>query len=720
MFAIDSDQSPPILAASIQAGAGQKMALSFVVPLAYALQHAPIGYIYADGYGGRVESISYGDSTVTLTAYSYAGSALLENTRVNPAQSSSVTVREWLSVLSALAGSSSFDGSSAILSAAAYTQGAAVGTLLAMLQTIASCFGLDVYHVSTGGGDSFKFVNPGYASVQGALDDKIMQFSCQAENPEYDYYVLTRVAPIKQRDSVVIAPGRNAGIRYTTAQAPYLEGSVKVTDQHVNTGSEHSSNKKVTLDGLRIAANCENPVYYGGWYSERWGPSDRSLNFGDPEGEWAEWETYQDSPNGNYYAYSEDANVADFHSAWAGNCILFDDQTLIREEVWRKYKTDDYRDGKYYSHLERSGYLAPTWMVGSFSDYGFGTEYRDIVEDCQIVEVRAGVSSVRTDIKVDSASYVPYEYLVGKSSADSHEISGLNYWDGQRDGVTYDTNGDVYNQREYTGRKHWPISNKSEFPWVPTMRELVEAVYIEDSGEESVLNISLEKYSKYLQYVKVTVPKWSSNFDDTHLNNSIDPNPPADYSLEKSSSSWFDPTANPNPSRANFDIPAPSALMNIEYSLKNYSEKIALTPGHEPGILTARWQDGTRTDRYIIYQEFNTAILHANRAVTCTLVSSDQKSFSTASGYETGAIFTLTSDVWPTLELAEACLPYIQRQQEQAIKVNFVMPFAMVSVANAMAMLGTTWTAAGFTVYVSSVNVDYNAEMCSFGGYVIE
>ena len=668
MFVIDSDQNPPVLGAVLQLSAGQKMTLSLTVPKTYVLQHVSITYIYADGYGGRVEAVEDKGDAVGLIAYSKAGAAVLDYTRINPQQNGFVSVQDWLGVLCAsiTAGSSVFMGDNNILSAAVYTQGVAVGAFLVTLQTIASCFGLDLFHISTVNGDVFKFCHPGALPVQRSFVGKIMRMIWQAEVPQCDSCVLTRIVPVKQRDSVVIAPGRGGGVQYTERQDAYLQGVWNAVPVIAPEYPSQSDTPPITLtpNELINIDNCDS------WYYMSY--IDRGMYKAPAFGE---------------YVYEDE--------------IITEDWVEPVDPTW----TYRYSEAQQYTTRRKIGVYGifpSNQAVGHYhlNEYVL-TQQRD----------RDPVSTSNSedyDIVNAYLSLFEGEEIYNLDHRTASYVRTLDGWD-------------INRAHAYRTSESRTIDRPtlSDWPWLLLSRTVTSI------GPTTTVDTESGRSNTYSNWEKTTInnsvelskPLFDAGFDDTFRPVSIDPNPPSDISLDKHSETWFDATASPDVSHRFMGL---GLVANISYSLQSRTEKIALKTGHEPGLLTARWQDGSRSEKHIVSDEFDTSTLNSVSAVTCTLVSSDQKSFSTADGSETGQIFTLTSDVWPDLELALACLPYVIRQQKKEETVNFSIPLAMILLPNAIDLLGNVVDVNSTTVYLTAISVDYNAEVYDYSGYVIK
>ena len=657
MFVVGNDTAPPVLAASLQIAAGQKMTLSMTVPRDYVGLHAPIDYIYASGYGGRVEKIEYSDLTAVLTAYSKVGTKLLDYTRVNPAQNGVVSVSAWLNAICSLMDAGSrFLGDNVILAATAYTQGIAVGAFLTTLQTISSCFGLDVIHISTNGGDNFKFCHPGFYVCQGDLSGKIIQFGLQAEKPTYNNCVLTRIAPVKQRDSMVVAPGRGSGgVQYTSQQTPYLNGVCNAV----------SIDNVVTR--LRDLSVLISPADLAAWRI----PYDLSRYAAPLFGDYVQYEMTE----------TED---------WSDPI----------EPGW----TSRYQE-RSQDKTQRDMYVYGLWALGQTMGH--------FHHDHHVVRLERDEAPVVDDFNDDHDIVNDDFYVDYTDKYYSYAFKSIGY--------ILTPNGWVVRRGQIGQELETWVINKpklSDWPWLLLASRIdkVESNTSVDTESGRISTYSNWTKTETYRFIEKSGPLFDAGFDDVYHPPTIDPNPPAEISLNKHSETWFDATAAP---AEDYQFMGLGLVANISYSLNSNSERIALKPGHEPGILTARWQDGSKIVKHAVYDDFDLSTLNASSAVTCTLVSSDQDCFTTADGSETGQIFTLTSDVWTTKQVALACVPYVLRQQCQNVKVDFVIPFVLLAIDDAIDIVGKTSNINGFLVYITAVSVDFGTESYSFQGYAI-
>ena len=163
MFQVGIDTAPPILSAELKVAVGSLQELVLTVPRSYydSLAAEP-EFIYAAGYGGRVESVAFTANQVTIAAKSHAGSTVVDYARLNPSDPvyAANTVSGWLTNLAASGnGSASFSVDNVILGSSPIIAGLAIGEFFSTLCQLAGCYGLDVIHLAAAGGDVYKFTH---------------------------------------------------------------------------------------------------------------------------------------------------------------------------------------------------------------------------------------------------------------------------------------------------------------------------------------------------------------------------------------------------------------------------------------------------------------------------------------------------------------------------------------------------------------------------------
>lgn len=705
MYQIDNDYNPPVIAANLTCSKGQKQTLSLTIPKTYYEANSPIGYIYANTYGGKAEVISYSGDYVIITAYSKQGSNILENARVNPSNINNVSsVQNWLTSLCSLGTvASSYAGNSSILSSNPYIYGLTVTSLLGALGTITNCYGIDYYHISTTQGDSIKFIHPS-ATVTYTLDSYITSLSYSQQDTDKQQYVIVKTAPIEQHEEIPLSVERQTQLQKTSQNHPYLEAEVEY-----NEINRYWDGKITTFD-----------------YSELHG-MDKEITIADPADMDSEDTWYRSyfvySPYfGDWLKVGHDTTADQLYRIIVGGSTQGGDTTEERiEQIDSIPET-----GVPYEHYTEQGETEEHLYFGVWSTnrpYSYAT-WDSLKSTWYLHPVEGRPNPWQetdhdTQIKDFGGIYPdpPYAFFVNFGNSQSRMESDYNavlaY--GQYSLYKYEhteTDGED-NITAYT-------PTPAQYPWNPTIREAVSSQItrteddIQQTGRHSYTTTQALTVSKALFDAEWDDFVKPPTIDEAFLENGSLSN----IRLDKSSERWFNAEAAPAEDRQFRGL---DCVQNWKYKLANSQEKIYLQAGHEPGRLTARWLNGTMAPQYYNLQRGMSLnrIFVNNSTVQCTFISSSQKTFSTAPYRQNDKTYTITGSVWRDKATALLCIPYITRQHENSRQITFSIPFSLISINSAVELLGTTNSIKSEKVYITAINADFRSELVSYSGYVI-
>ena len=702
MYQIDNDYNPPVLSANLSIAKGQKQTLTIVIPRKYYNQNFPLTYMYVSGYGGKIEGITLNGNTVTLTAYSKQGTNILEHARVNPVNVTSTTLQTWLTSLCSLASASSaFSGDNLILSSNPYTTGQAIASLIQCLATITNCYGIDFWHVSTATGDSFIFSMPAL-NIAYTIDTYITDISYSQHDTEYKQYIIVRTVPIEQKDEIALGADRNYTLQKTSQNHPYMEAEIQY-----NEINRYWDGKITTFD----YAELHN--------------LDREITIADP----ADMDS-QDTWYRTYFVYSpyfgdwlktgHDTTADQLYKIRVGGSTQGGDTTEERiEQIDSIPET-----GVPYEHYTEQGETTEHLYFGVWSTnrpYSYATW--DSLKSTWYLHPAEGRPNpwqeTYHDTRIKDFGQIypdpPYAFIINYGSSQSRMNSDYNailaY--GQYSLYKYEQT-ETDGEDNITAYKPLP----SQYPWQPTIREAVSSNTTRT--EDDIQQTGRNSYTT-TQALTVSKALFDADFDDSFHPPTIDERfletgSLDNIHLDKSSERWFDAEAAPANDRQFMGL---GAVQNYKYKLATSQEKITLTPGHEPGRLTAKWENGTRTDLYNIQRQFSLNRLQNNTTVHCTFISSTQEAFTTAPWRQEDRTYTITGSVWRNKPLAEACIPYITRQHTDNRQVTFTVPFALLSITSLITLLGKTCLIYSENVYITGLNADFRTEITTITGYVL-
>ena len=693
-YQIDSDTAPPIIGAVLTVAVGSLQELTLTVPRSYydGLAAEP-EYIYAGGYGGKVESIALSDAQAVISAKSHAGGNIVDYLRINPSadEYAAETVSGWLSNLTAGAnGTAAFSGDGAILGSRPLTVGLAVGEFFSTLCQLAGCFGLDVVHTAADAGDVYKFIHA--AVTAGGAVNAVLSLSVQGSKPAYDYAGIVKTAPIDQRDTCTISAERRNnpyGINYTSQGHPYLEGTWNPEPIRVYW-------RDWTLDGGMRLSPDDFAKY------------DKQLKLMD--------EDYEDDPD-----YKDAFGYAPFFGqlleTWrntetiGGNCVTYHQSvegTLYhRFGVWPNNVpwNKSYWE-RHYEHYRRpadaSAQVPPAFDPSQPYAPNNPNDYPGLT-----VENNNG-SLLHEE---DEELYEQYPYSFG------HEFLDETSTGYRADYGVIDTNGtEGLTSYEAAHSKDWfedkyeagSDISKGGCPWLPVAREVVSCnnVVTRDGSSETTV-----------QEITVSKALFDADFDDVHHPATIDPDPPVDIHLDKHSETWFDPTASP---AANCQFMGFGLTANIKYQMGWNSQYIMMRINGGAGAATARWDNGSKVQRYNAADWYLAEIPDGSSgSVKHTLISSNSRSFSTVNGTEEGEGYIVSGTVWSSKAIAAVCVPHILRQQNRTEQVNFSVPLSVSALDAVVDMVGAAVSVGGHTVYITSVSCDFASETAAFAGCVL-
>ena len=531
-YQIDSDANPPILAAQMSAGAGQKMTLSVTVPADYYDTYAPIGYVYADGYGGQVSDVSRSANTATITAHSTAGDDILDYTRVNPHIQQADTLQAWLTGLCALGRvSAQYAADAAILASVPYTRQQAVDSLLGVLQTIANCYGLDVYHKSFASGDKLLFAHPS-ATPMYALDGVVAALTYTDQDREYDQCVICRTAPIQQRVQTPLNNERLNILQKTTQNHPYLEAEIEY-----NEINRYWDGKITTFDYNELK-NLDKEITIAD-------PADM-----DSEDTW--YRTYfAYAPYfGDWLKVGHDTTADQLYRIIVGGSTQGGDTTEDRiEQIDSIPET-----GVPYEHYTEQGESEERLYFGVWSTnrpYSYATW--DSLKSTWYLHPVEGrpnpwqETNHDTQIKDFGGVYPdpPYAFFINYGSSQSRMESDYNAVLAYGQYSLY-----KYEQTETDGEDDITAYKPSaqQYPWVPTIREAVSSSTTRT--EDDIQQTGRHSYTT-TQALTVSKALFDADFNDTFHPPTIDEDflgtgSLSNVHLDKSSERWFDAEANPD------------------------------------------------------------------------------------------------------------------------------------------------------------------------------
>lgn len=702
-YQIDSDTNPPILAAQMSAGAGQKMTVSVTIPAGYYDARAPIGYIYADGYGGQVSAVSRSANTATITAHSTAGDSVLDYARVNPHIQQADTLQSWLTGLCALGRvSAQYTADAAILASVPYTRQQAVDSLMGVLQTIANCYGMDVYHKSNADGDKLLFAHPS-ATPMYALDDVVTSLTYTDQDREYDQCVICRTAPIQQRVQTPLNNERLNILQKTSQNHPYLEAEIEYNeiDRYWDgKTTTYSYEELKNLDAETIIQDWDTIDSQDEWYKSKFAYAPYFGNHLVKRTHWKKHTLYYIIITGSPYGWDTTEQRIGYAEdpEWDPYEIADGESTSEENQYYGVWSTN--RPWAYYDWSTTSSvwYLNPS-PVGPNPDIEHGGD--------------SGISDYG-DVYPNPPNYFLQAYKV----SDSWQQSDYRHKASSQEG--YQTYKTVRGESDYTDTITQYQPTVYQYPWLPIAREQVSRVLHSQSVDTHVQG---ETETEYTETLTVSKALFDAGFDDFVKPPTIDENYLETGSLdnirlEKSTHTWFDAEANPDPDRQYMSL---GAVQNWKYKLATSQEKIYIQAGNEPGRLTAAWVDGTQPPQYYNLRAGMSLnrIYTGDQTLQLTFVSSAGKSFTTAAANSKGKSYAITGSVWPTKEIALLCIPYISRSHNRGRSVSIGVPSVKLSIAAAVGLLGKTVSLRGEAIYIYGMSADWQTERVSLSGYVV-
>lgn len=709
-YKIDGDTNPPILAASLSAGAGQIMALSITVPSAYYDSHKPIGYVYAQGFGGQVSSISAAADTVILTAHSKAGDNVLSYARVNPAIQNAGSVQSWLSGLCALGGiTAQFAGDTAILNSVPYIRQQAVADLMDVLQTIANCYGIDVYHISADTGDVILFAQPGLTAA-GSLDGILSALTYTDQDREYEQCVIVRTAPIEQHDKTPLNRERLSLLKQTTHNHPYLEAEVQYNEINRYWDGKITTFSYEELAALDSEVTLKDPAEADAedeWYRTRFAYSPYFGSWLKTKYERSEDNVYGISITGSPYGGSTTETKTGRLPAVPTDGSPYDHYTESYTQEDRVYF------GVFPSDLPYAvatyDYYKDTWYLNPGQD-----EHGQPLPPHNIEENHTSNVKSWSDLWPDT----PAVFFVGEGESHMREADAYNYQLSGSQYTKYKSIDFSLDAEETVTAAYQPAA--ADYPWLPTVRS-VKSVSRTTTPEEALPGQTIQTTTE--QKI-VTKALFDSDWNDFVKPPTIDENYLETGSLDAvaldkaAAGVWFDAEANPAADRQFAGL---GCVQNYKYSLATSQEKIYIRAGHEPGRLTAAWNDNTNLPQYYNLQTGMSLnrIYTGDQTLQLTLISSSSKSFATARANATGKSYTITGSVWQDRETALLCIPYISRIHNHGRSVSANIPAALLSLQDAFGLLGKTKNLRNEAVYISGITADLKQETISLTGYVV-
>lgn len=701
-YRIDQDTSPPVMSAQLAAGRGQKMTLAVLIPRSYYDAHAPVGYIYTDDYGGKVESVELTDSTATLRAHSKIGSTTLDYARVNPNLGQECTLAAWLAALCALGsvGITYHNLNSALALSLPYMRGQAVGSLFGVLSSIAACYGIDLYHTSTASGDVIR-VAQAELTTSGSLDGILTALSYNEQEAQYQRCVIVRTAPVEQHVETPVSVGRQTQPKRTTQGHPYLEAEVEY-----NQINRWWDNRTTTLSYEEIRA------------------LDAELTIEDPETTQDEW-------------YKTKLAYAPYFGAWLKERIERSVNAMYKTSVSGSIYGGDTTETRGQqideppSDMSTYEVYTDTTTTASYIYYGlfstlreWGVATLDRVLDTWYLNPAPGRQphTIEETHTSQAQNYVnlwpniPYVFAQPTNGATTAERSDYYGWiSGSYTEYKYIDYS--YDAKSEVDTAHQP--SPQQYPWLPAIRETVS------SADTTVTDTSIpDTTTTTTQALTVSKALLDADWDDLVKPPTIDERYLDLASLDavhidkSSTARWFNASANPDADRQYMAL---GCVQNYKYTAKTSQEQITLTPGHEPGRLTARWIDNTVAPVYYNLEHG----LSLNRldtqgkTVQCTLLSSSQASFSTAEPAERGETYSITGSVWRSRATALACIPYIERQHNATCSAQLTTTLSLLPTADAMALLGTTRELRDEAAYITDVSIDYRAETVNLSAVIL-
>lgn len=704
MYQIDNDYNPPVISASLSCAKGQKQTLTLTIPKTYYEAHNPISYIYVNTYGGKAEVISYSGDYVTITAYSKQGSNILDNARVNPSNLQNISsVQTWLTSLCSLGTvNSSYSGNSSILQSNPYIYGLTVTSLLGALSTITNCYGIDYYHVSTSAGDSIKFIHPS-ATVNYTLDSYITNLSYSQQDTDKQQYVIVKTAPIEQHEEIPLSVERQTTLQKTSQNHYYMDAEIEYNqiDRYWDgktTTFDYSELKN--LDSETVIQDWETIDSEDEWYHSKFAFAPYFGSHLVKRTHWKKHTLYYIVITGSPYGwdtteqrigYAEDPEYDPYEIADGESTT----ETYQYYGVWSTNRPWAYYD---WSTTSSVWYLNPS-PGGPNPDIEHGGD--------------SGISDYG-----DTYPNPPNYFLQSYRISDSWQQSDYRHRASSQEG--YQTYKTVRGESDYTDTITQYQPTVYQYPWLPIAREQVSRVLHSQTIDTHVEG---ETETEYTETLTVSKALFDADFNDSFHPPTIDENFLENGSLdnihlEKSSHTWFDPTAAPAEDRQFRGL---DCVQNWKYKLGASQEKIYLQSGYEPGRLTARWLNNTMAPQYYNLQRGMSLnrIDCNNSTVQCTFISSSQKTFSTAPYRQNDKTYTITGSVWRDKATALLCIPYITRQHENSRQVSFSIPFSLISINSAVGLLGTTNSIKSEKVYITAINADFRSELVSYSGYVI-
>ena len=701
MYQIDNDTNPPVLSANLSIAKGSKQTLSITIPRKYYNQHAPLTYMYVNNYGGKIEGITQNGNTVTLTAYSKQGSNTLEHARVNPVNVNSTTVQTWLDSLCSLASASSaFSGDNVILASNPYTTGQAIASLIQCLATITNCYGIDFFHVSTTQGDSFIFSQPAL-NISYTLDTYITDISYTHNDTAYKQFIIVRTVPIEQKEEIALGADRNYTLQKTAQNHPYLEAEIEYIpidrywDGKITTFDYQELHN---LDAETVIQDWDTIDSQDEWYRSKFAYAPYFGTHLVKRVHWKKHTLYYIVITGSPYGWDTTEQRIGYAEdpEWDPYEIADGESTSETNQYYGVWSTN--RPWAYYdwSTMSSVWYLNPS-PIGPNPDIEHGGD--------------SGISDYG-DVYPNPPNY----FLQTYRTSDSWQQSDYRHKASSQEG--YQTYKTVRGESDYTDTITQYQPTVYQYPWLPIAREQVSRVMHSQSVDTHVEG---ETETEYTETLTVSKALFDAGFNDSYHPPTIDENfletgSLSNIHLDKSSHTWFDAEAAPAEDRQYMGL---GAVQNYKYKLANSQEKITLTPGHEPGRLTAKWENGTRTDLYNIARQFSLNRLGNNTTVHCTFISSTQEAFTTAPWRQEDRTYTITGSVWRNKPLAEACIPYITRQHTDNRQVTFTIPFALLGITSLITLLGKTCLIYSENVYITGLNADFRTEMTVITGYVL-
>lgn len=727
-YQIDSDTVPPVIGAVLTVAVGSLQELTLTVPRSYydGLADEP-EYIFAAGYGGKVESIALSDAQVVITAKSRAGNNTVDYLRINPSASeyASETVRGWLSNLAAGAnGTAAFSGDGEILGSRPLTAGLAIGDFFSTLCQLAGCFGLDVVHTAADAGDVYKFVHAAVTAA-GAVN-AVLSLSVQGSKSAYDYAGIVKTAPIDQRDTCTISAERNNnpyGINYTSQGHPYLEGTWNPVDIPVywrqwtlGNGIRFNPEDLAQYDHqLQLTDDEPHDMHFKdaivlapffGKLTENITSVSHSFSAGAIDSAGAPMTNPSTSPpvNGDYLEeYGRGESTKYFcYGVWPTN-VDYGKDVYTWEEI--RYNRDS-AEPEYIPYFEEiipyfdpenptTTFPAPNGHNGVTNSKGSDIWVYE-GEDDEYFQEKPYVFE-QSCLESSSMSY-KVAHLDRRMYGEGYVI-GWGYWGSNRTQFVdmYEAGSDI---------------NRRAYPWMLLAREIISSNVVSDNEHDD-----FGSKDTLTQEAVVSKALFDASFDDTYHPATIDPNPPTDIHLDKHSATWFDPTASPP---INHQFMGFGLVANIKYQMGWNSQYIMMRIAGGAGAATARWDNGSKVQRYNAADWYLAEIPDGSSgSVKHTLISSNSRSFSTVDGTEEGEGYIVSGTVWSSKAIAAACVPHILRQQNRTVQVNFSVHLSVSALDAVVEMVGAAVSVGGHTVYITSVSCDFASETAAFAGCVL-